>query len=150
MLYLVQLYDSNHSIQRFFMNKVIPKNEEYIYEGKVAISQTDIDGKITFVNRKFCEISGYLIDELIGSTHDIIKHPDTDPATFEKMWNTLKSGQVYNGMLKNLRKDGRYYWVDMEIAPILDKNSNITGYISVSKPSPRKNIQNDKQTENQK
>lgn len=130
------------------MDNVIPKDEEYIYSGKVAISQTDTDGKINFVNRKFCEISGYSADELIGSAHNIIRHPDTDSSIFEKMWQTLKSSQVYSGMLKNLRKDGRYYWIDTEIAPILDENSKITGYISVSKPSPRKNIENDKQTDN--
>lgn len=123
------------------MDKIVPKDEEYIFEGKVAISQTDLDGKITFVNRKFCEISGYTADELMGSNHDIIRHPDVEEATFEKMWKTLKSGQVYNGMLKNLRKDGRYYWVDMEIAPIFNKQEQMTGFISVSKPSPRKNIQ---------
>jgi len=123
------------------MNKVVPKNEEYVFEGKVAISQTDLKGNITFVNRKFCEISGYSLDELINSSHSIIKHPDVDEAIYEKMWKTLGSGQVYNGMLKNMRKDGSYYWTDIEIAPILDKKGQTTGYISVSKPSPRKNIQ---------
>lgn len=123
------------------MNKVVPKNEEYVFEGKVAISQTDLKGNITFVNRKFCEISGYTIDELINSSHSIIKHPDVEESIYEKMWKTLSSGQVYNDMLKNLRKDGRYYWTDIEIAPIFNKKEQITGYISVSKPSPRKNIQ---------
>jgi aerotaxis receptor len=131
------------------MNKVVPKNEEYVFEGKVAISQTDLKGNITFVNRKFCEISGYTLDELINSSHSIIKHPDVEESVYEKMWKTLSSGQVYNGMLKNLRKDGRYYWTDIEIAPILDKKGQTTGYISVSKPSPRKNIQeNEKSHQN--
>ncbi len=131
------------------MNKVVPKNEEYVFEGKVAISQTDLKGNITFVNRKFCEISGYTLDELINSSHSIIKHPNVDEAIYEKMWRTLGSGQVYNGMLKNLRKDGSYYWTDIEIAPILDKKGQTTGYISVSKPSPRKNIQeNEKYLQN--
>lgn len=131
------------------MNKVVPKNEEYVFEGKVAISQTDLKGNITFVNRKFCEISGYTLDELINSSHSIIKHPDVEESVYEKMWKTLSSGQVYNGMLKNLRKDGRYYWTDIEIAPILDKKGHTTGYISVSKPSPRKNIQeNEKSHQN--
>ena len=123
------------------MNKIVPTGEEFIYEGKVAISQTDLKGNITFVNRKFCEISGYTTAELVGSNHDIIRHPDTDEAAFEKMWTALQGGQVWNGLLKNLRKDGMYYWVDMEIAPIFDEKEDITGYISVSKPAPRKNIE---------
>ncbi|MDA7817025.1 PAS domain S-box protein [Sulfurimonas sp.] len=122
------------------MDKVVPKNEEFIYEGRVAISQTDVDGNITFVNRKFCEISGYTSTELIESNHDIIRHPSAPNEVFDKMWTALKSGQVWNGPLKNLRKDGMFYWVDMEIAPIFDDQEQVTGYISVSKPSPRKNI----------
>ena len=122
------------------MNKVVPTNEEYIYEGRVAISQTDLDGNITFVNRKFSEISGYTVNELVGSNHDIIRDPNVSQEIFNKMWSSLKNGQVWNGMLKNLRKDGRFYWVDMEITPIFDNDDKITGYISVAKPAARKNI----------
>lgn len=141
MIYLVRVYDISYIMQRFSMNKIVPKDEEYLFQGKVAISQTDLKGNITYVNKKFCEISDYTAEELINSNHDIIRHPKESQATFEKMWNALSSGQVWNGMLKNLRKDGRYYWADIEIAPIFDKQEKITGYISVSKPSPRKNIQ---------
>ena len=123
------------------MDKIVPKDEEFIYEGKVAISQTDLKGNITFVNRKFCEISGYTVEELVDSNISIIKHPDVPEDTFSKMWVALQNGQVWNGMLKNLRKDGKFYWIDMEIAPIFDSNEQITGYISVGKPAPRKNIE---------
>lgn len=122
------------------MNKVVPVDEEYIFEGRVAISQTDLKGVITFVNRKYCEISGYTVSELVGSNQDIIRHPDVPKSVFIKMWENISSGQVWNGLIKNMRKDGKFYWVDMELAPIFDKNENITGYISVSKPAPRKNI----------
>ena len=122
------------------MDKIVPTDEEFIYEGKVAISQTDLKGTITFVNRKFCEISGYKTQELVDSNHDMIRHPDVPNSVFDKMWNALEGGQVWNGIIKNLNKDGRYYWVDMEIAPIRDKQEQVTGYISVSKPAPRKNI----------
>lgn len=128
------------------MNKIVPTGEEFIYEGKVAISQTDLKGNITFVNRKFCEISGYTVEELVGSSHDIIRHPDVQEATFEKMWTALQAGQVWNGILKNLRKDGKFYWVDMEIAPIKDEKEEMTGYIAVSKPAPRKNIEDVEKT----
>ena len=130
------------------MSKMLPKDEEYIFEGKVAISQTDLDGIITFVNRKFCEISGYSVDELVNNNINILRHPDVHASTYEKMQNTLKSGQVYNGMLKNMRKDGSFYWIDIEITPIFNKQEQMTGYISVSKPSPRKNIQDDEESNN--
>jgi len=122
------------------MNKVIPTNEEYIYEGRVAISQTDLNGTITFVNRKFSEISGYTVEELIDNNHDIIRHPSVVQEIFDKMWSALKDAQVWNGILKNLRKDGKFYWVDMEITPILNEEEQMTGYISVAKPAARKNI----------
>ena len=123
------------------MDKVVPTDEEYIFKGRVAISQTDLKGTITYVNRKFSEISGYSVSELVQSNHDIIKHPNVSQDIFDKMWTSLANGQVWNGMLKNLRKDGKYYWVDMEIAPVRDKQEQVTGYISVSKPAARKNIE---------
>lgn len=132
------------------MDKVIPTNKEYIYEGRVAISQTDLKGTITYVNRKFSEISGYSVSELVQSNHDIIKHPSVASEIFDKMWAALADGQVWNGMLKNLRKDGKFYWVDMEIAPIRDKQEQVTGYISVSKPVARKNIEENEKLLNTK
>ncbi len=122
------------------MGRVASKDEEYIFKGKVAISQTDLRGNITFVNRKFCEISGYTADELINKNQNIIRHPDVQAATFEKMWKTLNSSQIWSGTLKNLRKDGSYYWVNIEIVPIFDNQKEITGFISVSKPTSDRNI----------
>ncbi len=122
------------------MNKVTLLDEEYLFEGRVIISQTDAKGIITFANRMFCEISGYSVDELKGQPHNIIRHPDMPKAAFEKMWETIKGGQVWNGLVKNLRKDGRYYWVDTEILPIYT-NDKITGYVAARKPASKKNIQ---------
>ncbi len=122
------------------MNKVPPIDEEYLYEGRVIISQTDINGVITYANRMFCEISAYTLNELIGAPHNIIRHPDMPRATFAKMWETIEGGQVWNGLVKNLRKDGRYYWVDTEILPIYDEDK-ISGYIAARKPASRKNIE---------
>nr|WP_321267719.1 PAS domain S-box protein [uncultured Sulfurimonas sp.] len=123
------------------MNKVVPIDEEYMLEGSLLISQTDLRGIITFANRKFCEVSGYKIDELIGSNHNIIRHPDMPKAIFTKMWSTIQSGQSWNGLLKNLRKDGLYYWVDSEIIPVHNENKEITGYIAARKVASRKDIQ---------
>ncbi len=122
------------------MNKVTLLDEEYLFEGRVIISQTDAKGIITFANRIFCEISGYSVTELVGQPHNIIRHPDMPKAAFQKMWETLKGGQVWSGLVKNLRKDGRYYWVDTEIMPIYT-NDKITGYVAARKPASKKDVQ---------
>ncbi len=122
------------------MSTVTPLDEEYVSEGSVIISQTDLNGVIIYVNKMFCEISGYKAEELVGRTHNVIRHPDMPRAAFAKMWETIRSGQSWNGLLKNLRKDGRYYWVDTEILPTRDDDGNITGYIAARRPAGKKNI----------
>jgi len=122
------------------MSNVTPIDEEYVYEGSVIISQTDLKGIITYANRKFCEISAYSASELTGQPHNIVRHPDMPKAVFAKMWQTILSGQVWNGTIKNLRKDGLYYWVETEILPIRNDEQEVTGYITVRKPASRKNI----------
>ncbi|MBD3823181.1 MAG: PAS domain-containing protein [Epsilonproteobacteria bacterium] len=123
------------------MGNITPVNEEYLYEGSVIISQTDLNGVITYANRKFCEVSGYSVDELLGAPHRILRHPDMPKGVFAKMWSTIKGGQVWNGLVKNMRKDGKYYWVDAEILPIRDDNGEVSGYIAARKPASRKDIQ---------
>lgn len=123
------------------MGNITPVNEEYLYEGSVIISQTDLNGVITYANRKFCEVSGYSVDELLGAPHSILRHPDMPKGVFAKMWSTIKGGQVWNGLVKNMRKDGKYYWVDAEILPIRDDNGEVSGYIAARKPASRKDIQ---------
>ncbi len=117
-------------------------DEEYYYEeGRAIISETDLKGKITFANRKFCEIAAYAKEELIGQPHSIIRHPDMPKSAFKQMWETIQTGQIWHGLVKNLRKDGLYYWVDTTIEPEYDKNGHITGYIAARKPASRKDIQ---------
>jgi len=124
------------------MTNVIPKDEEYIFDDDtVIISQTDIEGIITYGNRAFFSVSGYAREELIGQLHNVVRHPDMPKEIFKKMWETIQSGQVWNGLIKNLRKDGRYYWISTEILPIRDANNKITGYISAKKAASKKDIQ---------
>ena len=123
------------------MNKVIPTDKEYIFNEGVIVSQTDLNGLITYSNRLFSEVSGYTKDELLGEPHNIIRHPDMPAAIFAKMWETIKGGQAWNGLVKNLRKNGEFYWVETEILPITDENNTITGYIAARKSASRKDIQ---------
>jgi len=123
------------------MSQIAPLDKEFLFEGSIIISQTDLNGVITFANRKFCEVSGYTREELIGQSHNIIRHPSMPKAAFKKIWNIISTGYTWSGLVKNLRKDGLYYWVDTEILPLKNKNNEITGYIAARKQASRKNIE---------
>lgn len=98
------------------------------------IAETDTDGTITYVNDKFCEISKYSPDELIGQNHRILKSGFHSPAIYEDLWKTISSGRVWRGEIKNMAKDGSFYWVDASIAPIFGKDGKIAKYIAVRFP----------------
>jgi len=123
------------------MDTITPIDEAYIYEGSVIISQTDLKGIITYANSAFCEVTGYDMDEIIGKPRNFLRHPDMPKIVFEKLWSTISKGQVWNGLIKNLRKDGRYYWAETEIMPIKDENGVVIGYISTQRPASEKSIQ---------
>ncbi len=123
------------------MRRPKPIDEEFKFTGRVIISETDLKGIITFANRKFCEISGYSADELRGKPHNIIRHPDMPRIAFAKMWETIQRGSTWRGLVKNLRKDGLYYWVETEISPIRNDLHETVGYIAARKPASRANIE---------
>ena len=123
------------------MQKPEPIDEEYFFEGRAIVSETDLNGVITFANRRFCEISGYTADELVGQPHNIIRHPDMPITVFAQVWKTIQAGTIWHGLVKNLRKDGRFYWVDTEVSPIYDNSGNIKGYMAARKSASRKNIE---------
>jgi len=95
------------------------------------VSKTDKQGIITFVNDKFCEISGYTHHELIGKSHRMIRHPDMPKEIFKELWETISRGEVWSGTVKNRKKDGSHYWVQTIINPIKDINENIVEYIGI-------------------
>lgn len=95
------------------------------------VSKTDKQGIITFVNDKFCEISGYTPDELIGKSHNIVRHPDMPKEMFETLWKTISNAQVWEGIVKNRKKSGEIYWVQTVINPILDIEGNIIEFIGI-------------------
>ncbi|QLJ07307.1 PAS domain-containing protein [Pseudoalteromonas sp. JSTW] len=111
-------------------------NQEVTYsEQQELVSTTDLRGVITYVNTEFCNIAGYTEDELLGKNHNIVRHPDMPKAAFKEMWEKLKQGHSWRGMVKNRCKDGRYYWVDAFVTPIYE-HGQLVGYQSVrTKPS---------------
>jgi len=116
------------------MQKPEPINEEYTFEKGLILSSTNLSGTITYANRKFCEIAGYAKDELIGYNHNIVRHPEMPKAIFKELWDTITSGKDWTGIVKNLRKDGKYYWVYSHISPILSDDVT-TGYTAVRRPA---------------
>ncbi|MBS4699030.1 MULTISPECIES: PAS domain-containing methyl-accepting chemotaxis protein [Aeromonas] len=101
------------------------------------VSTTDLRGVITYANPAFCRIAGYHVDELVGHNHNLVRHPDMPKAAFADLWDRLKEGNPWRGMVKNRCKDGRYYWVDAYVTPIYE-NGKISGYQSVRcKPEPQ-------------
>lgn len=100
------------------------------------VSTTDLRGVITYANPAFCRIAGYHVDELVGHNHNLVRHPDMPKAAFADLWDRLKEGNPWRGVVKNRCKDGRYYWVDAYVTPIYE-NGKISGYQSVRcKPEP--------------
>jgi PAS domain S-box-containing protein len=97
------------------MNKPTPRDEEILLDPKrYIVSETDAKGKITYVNDYFIEVAGYSREELIGKPHSIVRHPDMPKVVFKLLWETIKQGKNINTVVKNLAKDGRYYWIFTE------------------------------------
>ncbi len=95
------------------------------------LSRSDLKGKITYINDKFIEITGYSRDEIIGKNHSIFKHPDTPKEIIKNLWDTIKSGNVFQAILKNKRKDGTTYWVNSTIVPIKNEADDIVEYMAI-------------------
>ena len=95
------------------------------------VSKTNQKGIITYVNDKFCEISGYSKNELIGKAHNIVRHPGMPKEAFKELWDTIKSKKSWNGVIKNMKKDGGEYTVDSTVIPILDLDGDIVEYIAI-------------------
>lgn len=108
----------------------------------VVISETDIYGRITNVNDVFCNVCGYSAAEMVGQPHSIIRHPDMPKLIFKLLWDNLKLGNNFIGVIKNLAKSGEYYWVITDFEMRRDSAGNITHYIARRKSVPKGVIDN--------
>ena len=97
----------------------------------VIVSKTDTKGLITFANEKFCQMSGYPLYELLGKSHNIVRHPDMPSHVFAELWKEILQGKSWRGIVKNKRKDVSAYWVNSMIYPIIDINGEIVEFISI-------------------
>ncbi|MCC6302170.1 MAG: PAS domain S-box protein [Gammaproteobacteria bacterium] len=114
--------------------------ELYFGEHERIVSKTDTKGRITYINKTFEEISGFTKEELIGKAHNIVRHPDMPPEAYEDLWNTLKAGRSWRGLVKNRCKNGDHYWVEANVNPITE-NGDITGYVSMRSRPTREQVE---------
>ncbi|MDD4944304.1 PAS domain-containing protein [Rhodoferax sp.] len=119
---------------------VYATNHEVAFpEGRLIVSRTDLAGIITHANDAFVEMSGYTRDELIGAPHHILRHPDMPKLAFKGLWDDVAAGKKWHGYVKNLRKDGAFYWVYATAVPNI-RNGVIVGYTSVRRKPSRTRI----------
>ncbi len=122
------------------INMPVTQHEIELTDASLIVSKTDLKGRITFVNQDFLDISGFTIDELIGASHNIVRHPDMPPEAFADLWNTVKSGKSWIGIVKNRCKNGDFYWVEACVTPLKEGGQTV-GYISVRKKASRAQIE---------
>ena len=111
-------------------NLPVTGNEQHFDDAQRIVSATDLKGRITYANNDFISISGFTLGELEGKSHNIVRHPDMPPEAFEDLWNTVKAGRPWMGIVKNRCKNGDHYWVDAYVTPVF-QDGQVVGYQSV-------------------
>jgi PAS domain S-box-containing protein len=114
--------------------------ERVMREGDFIVSMTDTKGIITYANRIFIEFSGYSEAELLGTQHNIIRHPDMPRGVFKLLWDKIQKSEECFAYVKNMSKDGGFYWVFANVTPTFDPAGNITGYFSVRRKPGKSGI----------
>ena len=112
------------------LNRELRKREDVL--GKAAlVSETDLFGNITYVNDKFCEVSGFAREELIGQPHNVVRHPSTPKAIFKEMWETIQKGETFQARYRNKTKNGGFYWVDSTVSALLGEDGKPVSYFNI-------------------
>ena len=112
------------------LNEPITDLEVLVPANEAIVSRTDTGGRITFVNKTFCDVSGFSEQELLGKPHNIVRHPHMPKEGFANLWNTIKAGRPWDGLVKNRTKSGDFYWVRSNVTPVTE-NGKVAGYISI-------------------
>lgn len=127
--YTDTIYQKEQEIDRHV--KLLKEYQKALDESAI-VSKTDENGIITYVNDKYAQLSGYSVEELIGSKHSIIKHDDMPQEYFDDLWFQLVNAGIYRGTLKNLKKNGEYFYIDVTIVRIVDPYDNSIEYMSIA------------------
>lgn len=120
-------------------NGPITNNEIPIPDGALLVSETDTGGRITFANDAFVAVSGFAREELVGSPHNLVRHPHMPKEAFADLWTTIKAGQPWEGLVKNRTKTGDFFWVRANVTPIVE-NGELNGYISIRTRPTREEV----------
>jgi len=108
-------------------------------DDEVLISRSDLQGRITYVNQTFVEVSGYSLEEIMGEAHSLFRHPTMPTGVFQNLWATIEAGKSWQGLIKNRRKSGEAYWIHTTIAPLLD-GERVVGYTSIRRKASAKAV----------
>ena len=120
-------------------NLPITQQEFTLSANDTLVSVTDLKGRITYCNNAFIHVSGFQREELLGQSHNLVRHPDMPSEAFRDMWETIQSGLPWTGLVKNRRKDGDHYWVQANATPMMNGNQ-ITGFLSVRTVPSREEV----------
>jgi len=128
----IELFNTEENLQQeVYEANTLLEQYRVAVDASSAFSKTDIEGNITYVNEKFCELTKYTKEELIGHNHNILKSSDVSNEVYKQLWDTIKSKKIWNGRVKNRAKDGSYYYIESTIIPITNYNGDIIEYISI-------------------
>ncbi|WP_275712207.1 methyl-accepting chemotaxis protein [Dechloromonas hankyongensis] len=123
------------------INQPVSDREVVLRPETLIVSKTDLKGVVTYINRDFVDISGFPEAELLGESHNIVRHPDMPGEAFADLWRDIKAGRPWTGMVKNRCKNGDFYWVEATVTPTRDAGGNIDGYMSVRRMATAEKIQ---------
>ena len=121
------------------INEPTTNTEHKLADNDVLASRTDLKGIITFANKKFVQISGFTEEELVGKNHNLVRHPDMPREAFQDLWDTIKTGKPWSGIVKNRCKNGDFYWVKATVTPVIE-NGKIVEYMSTRLKPTREEI----------
>jgi len=121
------------------INLPVTGKELVLRPDTMIVSRTDLKGRISYINSEFIDISGFSETELLGASHNIVRHPDMPPEAFADLWKTLAEGRPWIGMVKNRCKNGDHYWVEAHVTPE-SEGGQAVGYLSVRRAASRERI----------
>jgi len=113
--------------------------EIVLADNAFIVTETDSSGKIIFANEEFCKVAEYEKEELIGQHHNLVRHPDMPKGAFKELWETVKVGKVWNGYVKNITKNGNFYWVFATVYPFTNDHGEQC-FISCRRKPPKEKI----------